>query len=54
LVENGDVCKFSDALVKILNDSEGRKRMARNAVQNVQRYNIEHIAQYWKRLFDWL
>lgn len=54
LVENGNVSHFSDALVKIINDTEGRERMAQNAVQNVQRYNIEHIAQSWKRLFDGL
>ena len=54
LVENGNISQFSDALVKMINDTEGRKLMARNAVQNVQRYNIENIAQYWKRLFDGL
>ena len=54
LVENGNVSHLSDALVKIINDTEGRERMAQNAVKNVQRYNIEHIALHWKQLFDGL
>ena len=26
--------------------------MSRSAVLNVQRYNIQHIAEIWKRLFE--
>ena len=52
LVENGNVDELAQALISLIEQSERRRKMAENAVRNVQRYNIEQIAHKWKTLFD--
>ena len=54
LVENGDVNDLAKALMRMMKDSNLRLVMARNAVQNVQRFHIDQIAQKWKQLFEQL
>lgn len=52
LVENGNVEELAQALISLMAQSERRKKMAENAVRNVQRYNMEQIAHKWRALFD--
>jgi len=52
LVENGNVDKFAESLLSLIEDSDKRLRLARAAVENVQRYRIERIAQDWKAIFE--
>lgn len=52
LVENGNVSQLADILITLMQDDKTRKYMSANAVNNVQRFSIEHIAQEWKMLFE--
>lgn len=52
LVENGNVDKMADALVSLIQDNDKRTTMAKNAVQNVKRFEIEKIAEQWRQLFE--
>jgi glycosyltransferase involved in cell wall biosynthesis len=52
LVENGNVKKLSEAMVWMIQHSAERKAMAVKAVENVQRFRIEQIAERWKSLFE--
>ena len=52
LVENGNVAKLADAIIWMTQHPEHRKSMATNAVDNVQRFRIEQIAEQWKSLFN--
>ena len=52
LVENGNVEKMAEALIMMIQHPEKRKRMAAKAIENVQRFSIEKIAEKWKSLFE--
>lgn len=52
LVENGNVMKFAEAVLSIIEDPEKLRMMSVNARKNVRRFNIEGIALKWKKLFD--
>lgn len=52
LVDNGNVSQLADILITLMQDDKTRKYMSANAVNNVQRFSIEHIAQEWKMLFE--
>jgi len=52
LVENGNIDKLSEAIVSLIQDEKQLRRMACNAIDNVQRFNIEQVAQRWKSLFE--
>ena len=52
LVDNGNVEKLADAITWMIQHPEMRSKMASKAVENVQRFSIEKIAEKWKSLFD--
>lgn len=52
LVENGNVEKLAEALVLMIQHPEQRIAMAGKAIENVQRFRIDQIAERWKSLFD--
>ena len=52
LVENGNVEKLADAIIWMILHPEMRSKMASKAIENVQRFSIEKIAEKWKSLFD--
>ena len=52
LVENGNVEKLAEAIIWMIQHPEERQKMANNAVENVQRFKIEQIAEQWKLLFE--
>jgi glycosyltransferase involved in cell wall biosynthesis len=52
LVENGNVEKFAEAILSLINNPEKLLMMSNNAHKNVWRFNIEGIALKWKKLFD--
>lgn len=54
LVENGNVDKLAEALVQMIQHPEQCKTMADKAIENVQRYKIDQIAEKWKTLFETL
>jgi len=52
LINNSDVQKLSEAMVSLMNDSSMRAFLAKNAHENVLRFNIDAIANRWKKLFE--
>lgn len=54
LVENGNVEKLAGAIIWMIQHPERRKAMAGKAVENVQRFGIDQIAEKWKSLFETL
>ncbi len=52
LVENGNVEALSDSLIRLMGDEDLRHRMATNGIKNMQRFNIDYIADSWKELFE--
>lgn len=52
LVENGNIKKLADAIIKLINDADNRALMAKKARQNVMRFSMDQIALKWKQLFD--
>ena len=54
LVENGNVEKLAETMIFIMQHPNLMKEMGQNARNNVRRFNIDTIAQKWKRLFDCL
>ena len=52
LVENGNVIKFAEAILSLINNPEKLQIMSNNARNNVWRFNIEGVAFKWKKLFD--
>lgn len=51
LVENGNPSALAQGLIALIKDDGKRKAMSEAALRNVQRFQIEHIAQQWKKLF---
>lgn len=54
LVENGQIKKFAEAILNLINSPEKLQAMGRQARINVSRFNIDDIASKWKQLFDGL
>ena len=52
LVENGNVEKLSHTLILLLAQKENIVRLGSRARFNVQRFEIDTIAQKWKKLFE--
>ena len=52
LVPPGDVDKFVQAVVKLANDEDLRKKYGAAAKLNSQRFAPEKIAEKWQQLFD--
>ena len=52
LVANGNVGDLAQQLIKLMADDNLRSAFAHRAYQNVQRFNMEHIALRWKSLFE--
>lgn len=52
LVDNGDIDQLSENMIKLMQDDQARNKMSKNAIKNVQRFNIECIALQWKSLFE--
>ena len=52
LVESGNVELLAKAIIMLIQHPEKRKEMADNAIENVQRFRIDRIAEKWKSLFD--
>lgn len=52
LVANGNVDDLAQQLIKLMADDNLRIVFAHRAHQNVQRFNMEHIALRWKSLFE--
>ena len=52
LVENGNPSALAQGLIALIKDDGKRKAMSEAALRNVQRFQIEHIAQQWKFLFE--
>ena len=52
LVENGNIEKMADALVRLIEDDNKRNTFAKNAIQNVKRFQMDRIANQWKQLFE--
>lgn len=52
LVPNGDTSRLAEAMLRLIDDEELRRRMAACAVKNVRRFDIEVIAERWRELFN--
>ncbi len=52
LVENGNIGKLAEAIIWMTQHPEQHKVMAAKAIDNVQRFSIEKLAEKWKSLFD--
>ena len=52
LVANGNVGDLAQQLIKLMADDNLRSAFAHRAYQNVQRFNMEHIALRWKSLLN--
>jgi glycosyltransferase involved in cell wall biosynthesis len=52
LVENGNPSALAHGILSLVNDTVLCKKMSEVAVQNVQRFNIEHIATQWRQMFE--
>lgn len=52
LIESGNIEKMADAIIMLIKHPEKRKDMADKAIENVQRFSLDHIAERWKSLFD--
>lgn len=51
LVPPDDVDAFAAGLLKMIEDDEGRREMARNAVETARNYDISMIADRWEKAF---
>ena len=52
LVESGNIVKLAETLISLFNNPDRIAEMGKNARNNVLRFNIDTIAEKWKRLFD--
>ena len=51
LVENGNVEKLAESMIRLMHDDALRKEMAANAIKNVHRFRMDALAEKWKELF---
>ena len=52
LAENGNVSDLADKLLALMANDSKRRQMASAAINNVQRYRLENIAEQWHQLFE--
>ena len=52
LVENGNVEKLAEAIIHLAQSPDSLSQMGQTARVNVRRFDIDTIAEKWKRLFD--
>ena len=52
LVENGNVEKLADAMIRLMQDETLRKSMSTYAQHNAQRFRMEALASRWQQLFN--
>ena len=52
LVPSGNVDSLADALHQMMSDDNLRRQMAKNAVKNVQRYQLNVVCRHWQKLFE--
>ena len=52
LVENGNIELLASSLSILINDESLRKSMSKAGQKNAQRFNIVHIAEQWRDLFE--
>lgn len=52
LVEDGNTNALADAIMSLMNDPAKLSALAKNAIVNVQRFQMDKIASQWKQLFD--
>ncbi|UTJ05791.1 glycosyltransferase family 4 protein [Arcobacter roscoffensis] len=54
IVENGNINKFADKLIYLIENENKRLEFGHKALENVKRFDIENIALEWERLFNQL
>lgn len=52
LVENGKIDKMAEALAALMDNPEKQRMLSNHAVRNVQRFQMDNIAEQWKVLFE--
>lgn len=52
LVPSGDIDKLANAMSQLMDSYELRHQMAKNAICNVRRFQIDEIADRWQSLFE--
>lgn len=52
LVENGNVEKLADAMIRLMQNEALRKSMSTHAQCNAQRFRMETLASRWQQLFN--
>ena len=52
LVPSGDIDKLANAMSQLMDSYELRHQMAKNAICNVRRFQIDEIADRWQFLFE--
>lgn len=51
LVPSGNVDSLANALHQMMSNDNLRRQMAKNAVKNVQRYQLNVVCRHWQKLF---
>ena len=51
LCENGNINAFADGICKLIENNSLRKEMSKNAITNIQRFNIDNVMTLWHELF---
>ena len=52
LVESGNVEKLAEAMIRMIKHPEQREAMSKEAKRNVKRFQMEHIAEKWRKLYE--
>ncbi len=52
LVENGNVEKLAEAMLRVIGSGDERKRLAAAAGVSVRRFDMDTLAERWRLLFD--
>ena len=51
LIKPFELTEYTEKLRILMSDDEMRRRMARNAIESVKRFDIECVADQWESLF---
>jgi len=52
LVENGDIAQLAERICYLIENENIRQKMGKQAIIDVEHFNIENIAIQWKKLFE--
>ncbi len=52
LVNNGDVVRLAESLIKLIEDEKLRRKLGNNAYENASRFSIEQIGREWEDFFN--